>query len=327
MTDADDSQAGGTGDDGAQRFSLRDRPEAPWALWAGIAGALATAALLLKGIFSSGTSTAVLGIVVVPFLAAFVAVPIGLWGAALGHVVLRLRGRLRGPAMVFIAALAVAASLPLFVGREVHRGLGLQDAVHEALALDAAGLAAALEQSPWRADRYFLGALAQNPRADAALLARIAALPDPALYEAMGSLWDVMGDNRKGLSVMRLVARHPNTDGATLARLADGPQPLSLQPDLAAHPRLPPAVLARWLGSTEPMVEYGLASNPALPRAEMERLVRNESRYVRMNLTWNEGTPRDLLEKLAADGDELVARNAAQALARRGAAAPTSGAK
>lgn len=325
MTQAGDPQAGDAADEAPRGFSLRDRPEAPWALWSGVAGALATAGLLLKGIFSSASSTAVIGIVAVPFLAAFAAVPIGLWGAALGHVVLRLRGRLRGPATVLVAALAVAASLPAFVGREVHRGLGLREAVREALAMDGAELAAAVEQSPWREDRYFLGAVAQNPKADAVLLARIAALPDPALYEAMGSLWDVMGNNRKGLSVMRLVVRHANTDGATLARLADGPQPMALQPDLAARPRLPPAVLARWLGSTDPTVEYGLASNPALPRAEMERLARNESRYVRMNLTWNEGTPRDLLEKLAADADELVASNAAQALARRGA--PTAGGK
>jgi hypothetical protein len=33
-----------------------------------------------------------------------------------------------------------------------------------------------------------------------------------------------MGENRKGLAVMRLVARHPNASGATLERLEAHPQ-------------------------------------------------------------------------------------------------------
>lgn len=200
--------------------NLRERPEAPWALWSGIFGALAVAALLLKGLFAATTATAVLGIVAVPLLAAFAAIPIGIWGAALGHVVLRLRGRVQGPRTVLVAALVVAASLPALVAREVHRGLGLEAAVREARAMEVARLEAAFDASPWRGDRYFVAALAQHPGASPRLLARIAAETDPALREPLGSLWDVMGENREGLSVMRLVARHPNTGADTLARLA-----------------------------------------------------------------------------------------------------------
>jgi hypothetical protein len=35
-----------------------------------------------------------------------------------------------------------------------------------------------------------------------------------ALFQPMGSLWDVMGENRKGIAVMRLVASHRNTPPA-----------------------------------------------------------------------------------------------------------------
>ena len=57
---------------------------------------------------------------------------------------------------------------------------------------------------------FFLGALAQHPAASVELLEAIASLEDPALSESMGSLWDVMGENRKGEPVLALAARHPN---------------------------------------------------------------------------------------------------------------------
>ena len=82
--------------------NLRDRPEAPWALWSGIAGALAVAGLLLKGSFAAPGLSAVIGVLAVPLVAALAAIPLGIWGAAVGHVTLRLRGRLRGPGTVLV---------------------------------------------------------------------------------------------------------------------------------------------------------------------------------------------------------------------------------
>jgi hypothetical protein len=190
--------------------NLRERPEAPWALWSGIAGALAVAALMLKGSFASSGSAAVLGIVAVPFVAAVAAIPIGIWGAALGHVVAHLRGRASEPKIVFWVALVAAASLPVAVASEVWRGKSLEAAVAETRGMDALQLERAFEGSDFRRDKYFLGALAGHPAASARLLERIASLEDPALAEPMGSLWDVMGENRKGEPVLALAARHPN---------------------------------------------------------------------------------------------------------------------
>ena len=70
------------------------------------------------------------------------------------------------------------------------------------------------DESHFRRNKYFLGALAENPAAGPALLVRIASLEDPALFEPMWSPWDVMGKNRKGIAVMRLVASHRNTPPA-----------------------------------------------------------------------------------------------------------------
>jgi hypothetical protein len=187
-----------------------ERPEARWALWAGIVGALATAVLSTKMILSHGASSAALGFLVLPLVAAAAAVPLGIWGAALGHVVLHLRGRAAEPKIVFWAALVAAAALPAAIGHEIWRGNALEDAVAEVRQMTGYDLEVAFQHSPWRRDKYFLGALASHPAASAQLLERIASLEDPALGEPMWSLWDVMGENRKGESVLALAARHRN---------------------------------------------------------------------------------------------------------------------
>jgi hypothetical protein len=187
-----------------------ERPEARWALWAGIVGALAIGALATRMILSHPSSSAAFGFVLLPLVAAAAAVPIGIWGAALGHVVLHLQGRAAEPKILFWVALAAALLLPLAIAGEVRRGKALESAVAEVRAMEARELERAFDQSPFRRDKYFLGALAAHRAASPRLLARIAALEDPDLQQPMMSLWDVMGDNRRGEAVMSLVARHPN---------------------------------------------------------------------------------------------------------------------
>jgi hypothetical protein len=101
----------------------RGRAEAAWALWAGIAGALAAAALSLQSIFSAGSAGATFGFLVVPFIAAAAAIPAAVWGAALGHVVLHARGKIRSPRPVLIAAVVAAASLPVTICYEIWRAV------------------------------------------------------------------------------------------------------------------------------------------------------------------------------------------------------------
>jgi hypothetical protein len=290
------------------------RPEARWALWAGVAGALATAVLSTKMLLSHGSSTAGLGFIFLPFVAAAAAVPVGIWGAALGHVVAHLRGRAPEPKIVFWVALVAAASLPVAVGYEIWRGKSLERAVSETRGMGAQQLERAFDDAPWRRDKYFLGALAGNEAAGAVLLERIASLEDPDLYEPMWSLWDVMGENRKGLAVMRLVARHPNASGATLGRLEAHPEAGKLMTEILANPNLPPQVLAKHYDDTDYRAEWGLALNPKTPPAVMERLAQSPNRYSRMNLLDNKATPREILERLAKDRDEFLAARARERL-------------
>jgi hypothetical protein len=186
------------------------RSEARWALWAGVAGAVATGALGTKLILAHGSPVAGLGFVFLPLVAAAAAVPVAIWGAAVGHVVAHLRGRAAEPKIVLWAALAASASLPAVLGYETWRGKSLESAIAETPSMTSRELERAFRESQFRRDKFFLGALAQHPAASAELLEAIASLEDPALSEPMGSLWDVMGENRRGEPVRALAARHPN---------------------------------------------------------------------------------------------------------------------
>jgi hypothetical protein len=296
---------------------LSSRPEAPWAMWAGIAGGLAAAVLSVKGILGSGSSTAALGFLVVPYIVIAAMLPSAVWGLAAGCVWLSLRGARRYAPAMLIAAWVLALAGPTAIGWEVWRGFALERAVAEVRALDARSLDDAFERSPWNRDRFYLAALALRPDASPALLDRIAALDEPALFERMGSLWDVMGENRKGIAVMRLVANHANVRGETLARLAGGAHADKLRHELARNPNTPMDLLRRWFDSTDYLVEWGLALNPNTPPAVMERLAGSTNLYARMNLTYNKATPPAILERLARDPDELLASNARLALQRR----------
>jgi hypothetical protein len=300
-----------------ERVSLSARPEAPWALWSGIAGGVAAAALAVKGIFESGSSTAAIGFVLVPFFAIAAMVFAGIWGLALGCVASSLRRVQHYAPALLLAAWTFALAVPAAAGWEIWHGLALQDAVRPVPDMTAGELDDAFAHSRFNRDRFFLGALALNPAASPSLLDGIAALPDAELYEPLGSLWNVMGKNTKGIAVMRLVADHAHTRGDTLARLADGPHADRLRHELAKNPNTPADVLKRWFDSPDYLVQWGLALNPKTPPAVLDRLARSPDRYARLNLTYNPATPDTVLERLARDPDEVLARNARLALERK----------
>jgi len=304
-----------TSDGGPRKFSAR--PEAPWALWSGIAGGLAAAGLSVKAILGSGSSTAAIGFIFVPFVAIAVMVAAGIWGLAAACVWLALRGAQHYAPGLLAAATVFALAVPAAIGWETWRGLALQEAVRAVRGMTAGELEETFGRSRWNRDRFYLGAIVQNPAASGALLDRVATLPDDDLYESMGSLWDVMGENRKGIAVMRLLAVHPNVRGDTLIRFADGPQAEKLRHELARSPATPLPVLERYFSSTDFLVEWGLALNPNTPPAVMERLSQSKDLYTRLNLTYNPATPRAVLERLARDPDEFLAQRARGTLEQR----------
>lgn len=303
---------------------LSARPEARFALITGIAGGLAAAVISVNAIFGSASSTAGIGFVFVPFIMAGAMAFTGVWGLALGCVWHAARGNRNYYRPVLLLAWALTLGVPAYGGWQIWQGLSLEHAVAEASAMNAAQLERALDESPWRDNRFFIGALVQNKAASEALLERISRLPDPELYESMGSLWDVKGENRKGLAAMRLIAYNPNVGIATLEHLAQGPHADKVLHDVLRNRKTPMKVLERYFDSTDYPVEWALALNSLTPPAVLERLSKSENRYTRFNLTYNEATPPAILQKLTQDSDETLAARAAQALERYSARIPAS---
>jgi hypothetical protein len=77
----------------------------------------------MKGIQGSQGLDAAMGYVFVPLLVASCAVAAGVWGMALGHVVLQLRGKVHEPRAIFAAAIMAALALPAVVLYELWRRL------------------------------------------------------------------------------------------------------------------------------------------------------------------------------------------------------------
>lgn len=301
---------------------LRSRVEVRLAVAASAAGGLVAAVIMARSILTSASSTAAIGFIFLPLWASAVAVPCGIWGLALGHLWARARGERQGAAALLALAVLIAVAAPAGLGWKVRQGLQLRGAVHEALAMDARQLEAVFDRSPWNRNRFFLGALAQNRLASPELLDSIATLPDPELQEAMGSLWDVMGSNRKGIAVLRLIAAHPNTRPSTLEKIAAAARNDYLIGDVLRNPATPAHVLERYHDSSDYLIEWGLARNPNLPAAIFERLSRSPDRYTRLGLTQNPATPGAILERLAEDPDPLVAEYARLVIERRRAQDP-----
>ena len=155
----------------------------------------------------------------------------------------------------------------------------------------------------------------------------------------MGSLFPLLGENRRGLAVMRLVARHPNVAPSTLVHLSHSPDGYVLG-EVGGNHKTPTEVLERLHARGDYRIEWGLARNPSSPAeilhglasaeneytrgsvarnpgtrvADLEALARDPVWHVRRSVAMNAVVPDALLERLARDSDDRVKRVAAERL-------------
>jgi hypothetical protein len=152
--------------------------------------------------------------------------------------------------------------VPVLVGvwivKSLWDGNDLEEQVHRIQTMNGTELEAVMTQPKLARNRFILGAIAENPKATALVLHRIATSDLPELHERMGSLFAVMGKNVRGLAVMRLVAGHVNTAAEDLEILAKSRNEYVLG-DVAANPKLPEATLRRLAEHGGQLAEWGLA--------------------------------------------------------------------
>jgi hypothetical protein len=102
-----------------ERPKLSSRPEAPWGMWAGIAGGLAAAVMSAKGILVSAGSGAAYSFILVPFIAIAAMLPSAVWGLAVGCVWLSLHGDQRYAPGMLAAAWVLALAGPAVIAWEL----------------------------------------------------------------------------------------------------------------------------------------------------------------------------------------------------------------
>jgi hypothetical protein len=241
-------------------------------------------------ILYSSSSTAGIGFIFLPFEAFIMAIPFFVIGFCAHYAVVKLRQRAR----VGYLFAAIAASLAaLFIGTSVNN-LALLIAVSSVRTMPQSQHEAFLKDSFWRTNKFVLGALLENPDLSAESLYRIAMIPSPDLHLRMWAMPPIMGENRKGLAVMRLVARHSNVDERTLVELAKSPDHY-VKSDVALNSKTPVEILRHFfnMADRDYLIDWGLAWNPNTPPDILRELAKSPHKYTRDNVARNPNAPKE----------------------------------
>lgn len=260
----------------------------------GVIGALIVSLLIVFSIFRSTSSTAAIGFIFIPIYFAIAFVLFFILGYCIGYI--KTWARSVPSAFNFRISLAfiVGICLSIFVIGGLVKGLLLTSIVSHIRGMNTnQELLDTFENSYFKRNKFVLGVIAQNPAVSPELLDRIAKLNYPSLHNAMGSLFPLLGDNRKGLAVMRLVVRNPNVTPSTIEYLASTSQVDYVLGDIAGEPKTSIETLRLLETKKNYLIDWGLAQNQKTPsdvriklldrkkyftqRATLEFLIRNPS--------------------------------------------------
>ncbi len=276
-------------------------------LWAAI-GYVGVVAVFIVSIFRSTSSTAAIGLIFIPIYAAPFAVLFFIFGYCLSDLVNLLKGSTTKPSIVNRVR-SVAAAILLISGISyIVYGTFLTFTVIQVQTLNESDLNRFLERSMFRNNKYALGALAQNPNAVTEVLHRVAGIPNPELHHRMWSIWPVMGENGKGLAVMRLIARHKNVSEATLVYLSKSRDEYVLSA-VAENPKTPVSIIRELSKKGDYLAQWGLAVNPNAPADVLKKLAETGDQYARASVAQNRSTQVEILVQLAKDPIWHIRRN------------------
>lgn len=287
---------------------------------------------LLFLLVTSGSSTAVVGVVYAPVYATLWAGAVFLLCWAIAVIGAVLIGRLplsswRRLAAAIIVLIIAAWGMLLLWQRQarVDRASSPTSTAEELRAL--------WREQPNREDPAVLAALAGHPNLPPDVLLELAESGLPALRKPPRPplwflLWRPLPETG---SVLERVASHPDTPVAGLRRLAADPSPAvaaavarnpNTPPDLlaelarrpepvvagevAVHPATPPEVLAALSNHLSDAVRNRIAQSSRVPAPVLGRLARDTSSLVRGSVARNQATPPEVLAALAGDPDSRV---------------------
>ncbi|MGO9832449.1 MAG: hypothetical protein ACLPJH_20180 [Myxococcaceae bacterium] len=280
------------------------------AIVAGALGAAAGATLLTTAIARSTLSTATFGFLELPVVLTQWAAPSAAMGFCAGYwVAARRMGGPRPDVRQLLAALGLLA-IGVPSASYVFSNLATSWEVGRVANMGEEELEHLLASKRFGTNPFVLAQVAQNPRASPALLRDIALRQDPRLHQKLWNIFDTLGSNRRGLAVMRLVARHPNVDGETLDILAQSEDGYVLS-DVASNPKLSPESRRHLEERSDAVLQWALAGNRKTAPGTLDRLSRSPADSVRQAVAANPSAAPDVLARLGEDAQADVRRNVA----------------
>ena len=273
-------------------------------------GFIASSVMSIMSISRSTSSTAAIGYLFVPMTSLLWSLPFFGFGISIGY--LRKWHAQKARKITPPVVLAFGISAALFLAGTVFsaEGVYLSSLVHNIQVMNDQELRDTFDRPFFGRNKFVLGSIAGNKNASGELLHTIGMIDDDDLYEKMWSVFDVMGENRHGLAVMRLVARNKNAYPDTLEHLAKCSNDYVLG-DVAGNEKTSVKTLVRLSKRKTYLVDWGLARNPETPPDILSELSQSESEYTRDPAALNPATPLKDLELLAADPVWHVRRSVA----------------
>ena len=246
----------------------------------GFIGAIVVSILIVFTIFSSTSSTAAIGFIFIPVWFVISFIGFFVLGYCTGYIKTWLTNIPRVFNLKVVLAFVVGVFLSIFVIGGLAKGLILTSLTSQIRGMNSSQkLSDTFDNSYFNRNKFILGAITQNKATSAELLDRIAKLNDPSLQDAMGSLFPVLGDNRKGLAVMRLVIRNQNVSASTIEYLANSSQVDYVLGDIAGNPKTSVETLRRLEIKKNYLIDWGLAQNQKTPHDVFAKLLEREKYF------------------------------------------------
>ena len=275
----------------------------------GFIGAIAISILVVFTILRSTSSTAAIGFVFIPVYFVIAFVGFFIWGYSLGYIKTWFANVARIFNFKIILAFLVGICFTVLLFGGLGKGLFLTSTVSQVQEMKTdQELQNVFDNSYFKSNKFVLGAIAQNPASSAELLDRIAKLSDPSLNTSLqdtmtGLLFPVLGDNRKGLAVMRLVVKNPNVSASTIEYLANTSQVDYVLGDIAGNSKTSIETLRQLETKKNYLIDWGLAQNQKTPPDVFVKLLEREKYFTQRTtlemLLRNPSTPPEIRTKVS----------------------------
>jgi TM2 domain-containing membrane protein YozV len=254
----------------------------------GSLGALISIYSMISNVKFSTLSTAALGYLDLPLVGFFSFILFGFLGYCLGIIIKGIIIQNYRKSLGLIASLIIIiVAVPYFINDKI-RSHKASEQIRNIIRMNNPILldqtfskysSSSFSYFSTNYNIYIIAIIAQNPYSSADLLDKIAHLNTPRVNDQLAVSADLTPNNRKGLAVIRLVARNPNVNLSTLIYLASHSKNYYLLGDLAGNRKMPPDVLRQLYNKSKEseegyLIDWGLAYNVNTPPDILRELAR-----------------------------------------------------